>query len=234
MAFVDKPRAVQVRYWSRRLNRRIRPYVLRYSWLKIKLKERKNTKVLDSALSVMERVARKNDDQLFPASALFLNLALYFLIINKDIQMLKIDAIAHPDDWRRSICLRVMALTIHEWDVGKVTGKKLSEAMDSVELPLGVREEVRASLRLVNKSQQSARKALKGLRNSVIAHRDANALEQYRMINNLPAREILQAGATFYEASNRFHAVLPKLIEYGGSRENLFKQMLSKDLVQRS
>lgn len=227
---LDRKKEVQKRYYRRLIFVTLNPYArsiaLKIARIKIRRAERPRTQALEGALVEVVKSLEKTNKDRFPASFVFLNLALYFLIASRDIQTVKLDALTHPDEWRRGLCLRVIALTIHEWDVGKVAGQDLYKALNMIDCPADIRDEINSSLKLVRKSQKSAEKSLKSLRNSVIAHRDADALYQYRTIKNIPADEIFEAAMKFYEASDRFHAVLPKLIIIGSSMPNLIKQFL--------
>lgn len=227
---LQRDQEVQKRYWRRRIFVCLSPYArsiaLKVSRYRILLSDRKRKKALEGAFSEVVKTIKKTDKDIYPSSYVFLNLALYFLIANRDIQSVKIDALTHPDEWHRSLDLRIIALTIHEWNVAKVSGRKLYEAMNVIDCSDELRSEVNESLKLVRKAQKSAEKVLKELRNSVIAHRDEDAFYQYQTIKDLPSEKILAAATTFYEASQKFYVVLPKLIVAGSSRRNLIKQIV--------
>ena len=157
---------------------------------------------------------------------MFINIALYFLLAEKDISAVKLDALTHPDWWTRGVALRTILLTVHEWDMGKVTGKRLQQAMEEVAIPDALQYEVVASLRELRKTQRRAKKMLGHARNSAFAHRDADALIQYRAIRDLEAKAILEIAAEFYDAADRFVAVFPRLIVVGGSLPSLIRQYL--------
>jgi len=89
-------------------------------WLPVK--ERKKNKALRNALDTVVEVASKNSGRGFDASSTILNIGLFLLLAERDIQSVKIDALTHPDEWHRKLCARVILLTIHEWDFDKVTG----------------------------------------------------------------------------------------------------------------
>jgi hypothetical protein len=65
--------------------------VLMRWWLP--LKERKRSEALKSAFNATRNEAIKSKERGFAASAVIFNIALYFLIAERDIQCLKIDAL---------------------------------------------------------------------------------------------------------------------------------------------
>ncbi|WP_445371255.1 hypothetical protein ACH518_19210 [Methylomonas sp. HW2-6] len=168
------------------------------------------------------------------ASATLLNIALYFLIANRDIQAVKIDALTHPDAWKRSLCARVILLTIHELDMDKVAGIKLREALTDS----GVSEESKRlatqALRSVRAVQQKAQKQFAFHRNATIAHRDPDALLQYRAITELDVMVTLQIASEFFEGSQLFISALPDLMLSVGSMPGILRQFAAQAKRKKS
>jgi hypothetical protein len=188
------------------------------------LKERKRSDALRSAFNVIRDEAIKSKERGFAASAVILNIALYFLIAERDIQCLKIDALTHPDEWKRKLCARVILLTIYEWDMDKVSGSSLRGALDSIRASDHARTEAVEALRLVRVIQNKARKEFGSLRNSTIAHRDADAIAQYDAINNMKTEDVFRIAGEFYKGAERFIALMPELISESGSSVALLRQ----------
>lgn len=193
--------------------------------------ERKKKVAMKAAFEEVKNQAINLEHSNYHASKVFMNIGLYFLIAERDIQSVKIDALTHADLWKRNLSLRIILLTIYEWDMDKVTGKKLCEAMNAVKLPERLRNEVTESLRELRKAQSAAKKKLFEVRNYTIAHRDPDALLQYRLIRNLNSSEVLSVAVKFYSASHRFIKVLPEIVLEGGSLQALFRQTLEKSLA---
>jgi len=164
----------------------------------------------------------------FEANFIVLNLGLFFLIAERDIQAVKIDALTHPDPWHRSLSARVMLLTIHELDLDKVAGGKLRHAFDEAQVPAALRSEVSEALRLVRKSQERAQKRFAYLRNSTIAHRDPDALRQHTDITDIDGLEVTRVAAEFYEGTHKFMDVLPRLMTYLGTMPALASQFVKR------
>jgi hypothetical protein len=188
------------------------------------LKEQKRSNALKNAFNVIRDEAIKSEERGFTASAIIFNIALYFLIAERDIQCLKLDALTHPDEWKRKLCARVILLTIYEWDMDKVSGSSLRDALDSIGASERARKEAVEALRLVRIVQKKARKEFGVLRNSTIAHRDADALAQYHAINDLKTEDVFRIAAEFYKGAERFIALMPELILESGSTTALIRQ----------
>ncbi|MEO1246556.1 MAG: hypothetical protein AAFX56_12835 [Pseudomonadota bacterium] len=154
-----------------------------------------------------------------------MNIALFTLIAERDISAVKLDALTHPDKWKRSVALRTILLTIYEWDMDKVAGKMLRKAMEIAKIGAPLKEEVTASLRNLRKTQHRARKAMHKIRNSTIAHRDPDALMQYRVIRDIDSTAVLELVTEFYESARSFIAVVPRLIASGSNLPSLVRQM---------
>ena len=191
---------------------------------RLQLSERKRRAVLISALETCAREAAKAKRLNFHASATVLNLGLFFLIAERDVQAVKIDALTHPDAWQRSLCARVILLTIHELDMDKVAGNQLRQAMSDTNVPELLRKEVESSLRRVRKAQEKAQRQFSALRNSTIAHRDADAVYQHRAITKLDSLEVIRIAAEFYDGTHGFIAVLPDLLKHVGAIPGLLSQ----------
>lgn len=179
---------------------------------------------LEGCAKAAER-ARRNK---FQASEAVLNLALYFLIAERDIQLVKVDALTHPDAWRRSLSSRVILLTLHELELDKAGGKRLRQALEDASVPESLRQEVAEALRMVRSAQQKAQKLFATLRNSTIAHRDSDAITQYRQITELDGLLVLKASADFYTGVEAFMKVMPRLLMHVGGMQGLFSQLIAQ------
>lgn len=189
------------------------------------LRERHRIRVLESALDSVERQARKLEFSNYAASRVFMNVALYILIAERDISAVKTDALTHPDRWSRSVALRTILITIYEWDMDRISGQRLRRAMEIVDTPDHVRAEVVSSLRDLRKVQRRARTALQEVRNAAIGHRDPDALLQYRVIREIETPAVLELMASFYESADRFIRIVPQLVASGSTISALVKQL---------
>lgn len=191
-------------------------------------KERKRKKAIDGALSEIARQRGKSQQHGFESSAVLFNIALFFLIAERDIQAVKVDALTHPDPWKRSLCTRIILLTIHELDMDKVAGNKLRDALADTGVSNEAKRQATQALRAIRNAQQKARKQFSFLRNATIAHRDSDVLLQYRAISGLDEVAVLKIASEFYEGAHMFLALLPDLMLRVGTLPGLLKQMKSR------
>jgi len=225
----DQPQDVINRWFSIKAIRITRPYIEEvsrlYLRLKLQISERKRKKALEKTFDTIVREAQKAAKREFHSTSEIFNIALYFLLAEKDIQALKIDALTHPNKWKRNLNLRVMLLVMHEWDMSKVApANKMNAIYKNANISEELRREMSLALRAMNKAQTKAKKLLSKIRHSTIAHRDADALLQYRTIIGLDTAEALKILATFYESIGLFNKALPKLLLASSHPRALIKQ----------
>ena len=202
-----------VRRWiGRKLRPRIESWALASARKRIVRRERGKQKALVEAFDTTVHYATRSEQGGFaPASVLF-NIGLYLLIAERDIQAVKLDALTHPDEWTRKLHARVMLLTIYEWDADKVSGRSLKDALDALDPPEALRRECVDVLRRLRMVQRKARAQFAIVRNSAIAHRDADALFQYRAIRDLRTDAVIEIAAEFYDGVRDFIGVLTELL----------------------
>jgi len=143
----------------------------------------------------------------------------------RDIQIVKMDALSHPNDSVRKLSLRIIALTVSEFDMTKVTGKEFNDSLGDINCPQALKDEVSESLRAVRKAQKKAQKRLKELRINVIAHRDQDSLKQYELIEKIDDQLVLNAGLEFSEAGSAFFKALTRCVEISSNTASLVKQI---------
>ncbi|MGE3890336.1 MAG: hypothetical protein AB7F79_01865 [Steroidobacteraceae bacterium] len=125
-------------------------FVMRYV---LPLREWKRRNALKDALETAALQTEKSMICGFEASTVIMNAALFFLIAERDIQAVKIDALTHSDQWHRSLCARLILLTIHGRDMDKVTGQKLRQALDTIKATDSLKATVTETLRTIRKIQ---------------------------------------------------------------------------------
>lgn len=190
--------------------------------------ERKRAKAIDHALKACAREALRARHEKLEASEAVFNLALYFLIAERDIQLVNVDALTHPDAWHRSLYARIILLTIHELEFDKAGGNRLRQALEDASVVLELRQEVAAALRAVRSAQKRAQKQFAALRHSTIAHRDADAIAQYRNISELDSLAIVRTAAEFYSGTQAFMDVMPRLLTAVGGMNGLISQLIAQ------
>lgn len=226
---LDQPQPIINRWFAIKTIRISRFYIesafRRILRIKLFFQERKRSKALKATFETTIREFQKLNSSKFEELKIFYNLSLFFLIAERDIQAVKIDALTHPDQWKRNLSLRVMLLIIHEWDMAKAApANKLNEAYEIAGISQEIRDEMTKSFRKINKAHLKAKQLLTNTRNATIAHRDSDAMLQYQIISNLDAMEIMKVAVSFYEGTDLFIQTLPKLMLEAGSIQSLMKQ----------
>src|ERR1700759_4775427 len=137
----DAPKPVRERWAPRK--RRKWAYAVSRAYMRWKLPrtERKRRKALEGAFESTRYWATRNEHGKMTSVSTLMNIGLYLLIADRDIQAIKIDALTHPDEWTRKLCARVILLTIYEWDADEVSGRALQEALDLMQTPDDLRKE---------------------------------------------------------------------------------------------
>lgn len=221
------PRVIEryIRLRMRKSGQRFARYVMRRV---LPFKEREKDAAIANTLAEFAKQTAKSRRLGFQSSATLLNLGLFFLIAERDIQAVKVDALTHPDPWRRALSARIILLTIHELDLDKAAGGKLRAALENAGVPEDARRQATHALRLVRAAQQRAQKEFAFLRNATIAHRDADALLQYRSITQINELEVIRAASEFYDATHLFLQVLPKLLLQASTLPGLLNQLKTR------
>jgi hypothetical protein len=191
--------------------------------------ERKRKKALEAAFETAKYYAIKNEHGMFPAVTLLFNVGLYLLLASRDIQALKIDALTHPDEWTRKLHARIILLTIYEWDADKVTGRGLRAALDAIQASDAVKAQTVDALRTLRLVQRKIAREYGFIRNAAIAHRDPNALVQYRAIRDLDVDKVFAMTIEFFQAVERFMPVLTSLMLESGTWPALLRQWRQND-----
>lgn len=219
---IDRYVRMAVRSW---MSRKAKALARRLSRPRLQWSERRRKRALVSALQTLALEAARARRLGFEASMVILNLGLFFLIAERDIQAVKIDALTHPDSWTRSLAARVMLLTLHELDIDKVAGSKLRQALDDGATPEDLRREVTEAMRTIRKAQSRAQRQFAYLRNSTIAHREPDAIRQYRDIVDIDGFEVTKVVVEFYAGTSRFIEMIPKLLIHLSTLQGMIDQL---------
>lgn len=193
------------------------------------LRERKRRAALKAALEEVATQAENSKARGFEASTVVLNVALFLLIAERDIQAAKIDALTHPDPWHRALSARLILLSVHGRDIDKVAGQSLREALQTMKASEDMKAATADALRAIRKVQKKAEREFAFLRNATIAHRDPDGLTQYKAITELDEMEVLKIAAEFYTAADAFISLLPKIILQSSGLPSVLAQFSKRE-----
>ena len=193
------------------------------------IRERKRRAALKAALEEVATQTANSRARGFEASTVVLNLALFLLIAERDIQAAKIDALTHPDQWHRSLSARLILLTVHGRDLDKVAGQSLRQALETMKAPDDMKAAATDALRAIRKVQKRAESEFEFLRNATIAHRDPDGIAQYKAITELDEIEVLELAAEFYTAADAFISLLPQIVLQSSTLPSLLAQYSKRE-----
>jgi hypothetical protein len=220
--FLEAPQEVKKRYFQIKYAKYFMAAMRLYMRAKLTISENRKNKVLSQTLDTYRHELTRANYMENECVQVLMNIGLYYLIAEKDIQTVKIDALTHHNRWKRQLSLRIILLTIYEWDMGKASSKNLKELLVRSNVDESLQKELFGALRLLRKSQEKAEKLLRDDRNSIIAHRDGDALLQLKMIDNLRQDKVMGAAVDFYDSSKVYMDVFPRVLAQAGSLEGLF------------
>jgi len=226
--FAAAPLNVRQRYFRIRYAKYFMALSRLYSRITLTFKERKKQKILASTIDEYHKLAVQQKVKGNECTQTLVNMALYFLIAEADIQAVKIDALAHHDPWKRKLSQRIILLTIYEWNMSKASNKNLKSLLTQANVSEELQSKLFAALRILRKAQEKAAKILHVERNAIIAHRDPDALLQISTINSLRSNLVFDVAAEFYEAADGFIRIFPVVLQQAGSIQGLFSYMLNK------
>ncbi len=193
------------------------------------IKERKRRVALRAALEEVAIQTANSRARDFEASTVILNIALFLLIAERDIQAVKIDALTHPDQWHRSLSARVILLTVHGRDLDKVAGQNLRQALQVIKASEATKVAVTDALRAIRRVQKKAESEFEFLRNATIAHRDPDGIAQYKAITELDEMKVLNLAAEFYVAADEFISLLPNIVQQSSRLPRLLAQFSKRE-----
>lgn len=153
---------------------------------------------------------------------------LYLLTVNRDISSIKVDLLTSNDWWLRKLLARNVALMIYELDMQKVTGAKFRAAIDFFSPPKKLKLDLESALLKLATVHAAIKLKLSDIRNYTIAHRDADALKQYRLIRNIDELEVARLAGDFFAAANPVVPLLAELVRESGGMHHLLNQYVGK------
>jgi hypothetical protein len=221
---LEQPQPVINRWMRRKMMLIAHQLARRLSRWKLPRSERERNVAFASLFETVKHYAIKNEHGKFQGTKMLFNIGLYLLIAHRDIQASKIDALTHPDEWTRKLHARIILLTIYEWDADKVTGRALKDAMALMHISDELQREAIGALRLLRTVQRKANRQFSVVRNKAIAHRDPDALAQYRAIRDLKEKEVMQIAVEFFEAVNVFINVHTRLLIESNTLQSYISQ----------
>jgi hypothetical protein len=216
--------AAQRRWWEwkfRRISRESGRAIARHY---IRWKERKRAKVLAETFETIKTLTVKSEHGKFQSMHVLNKMALYLLIAARDVQVAKLDALTHPDEWTRRLHARVILITVYEWDMDGVTGRTLVQAMTTMKIPDDLQKSLTVALRRLRKIRERVTGEFSFVRNAAIGHRDPDVLAQYRAIRDFDTEKMYDLIAEFFAAVGEFMAAHGQVYNASSSMTSFLAQ----------
>jgi len=231
---LDQPQHIIQRWFAIKTIRVFRPFIEGIFLLKLRVtltyQERKRKQAINEALKIVLKEYKKIQNTDYSASKDVFNIALFYLLAERDLQAIKIDAFSHPNKWKRNLSLRIMLLIIHERDISKVaSGETMKNIYENTPVSNKTKDSTVSAIRQLNKAHKKTQKILVDMRNNTIAHREPNAMLQNDLIEKLDIHNIKATIIEYFEASNNFFNILPTLLIESGTLSSLVLQLFNKN-----
>lgn len=226
--FISSDPEVMRRWWRIWAIRNRNALGRRLSRRRILRETKANTEVLVSAYESMLYAYRSAEKLNLQHSMAVHRVSLYLLTVNRDIASIKVDLLTSHDWWLRKLLARNVALMIYEVDMQKVTGAKFRSAIDFFSPPKMLKKDLEGALTNLASVHAGAKSKLADIRNYTIAHRDADAMKQYRLIRNIDEIAVTKIAAEFFAAVNPVVPLLAELVKESGGMHHLLNQYVGK------
>lgn len=189
---------------------------------------RENRKALIEAYDAILDTYRKAERLNLTHTMAVYRVALFILTVDRDIASIKVDLLTSHDWWLRKLLARNVALMIYELDMSKVTGAKFRAAVNFFSPPKKLRLDLDEALTNLSMVHGCLKERLSDIRNFTIAHRDADAMKQYRLIRNMDEVEIVKIAAEFFTAANPIVELLSELALESSGMHHVLNQYAGK------
>jgi hypothetical protein len=227
--FFEKDKKIQERWFRMKFHSKfgmkLKNFMLRKLHRKLNREFLHKDKYIEQAIASTVTQYKQIDESNYPATKQFFNIGLYFLLAERDIQAVKADAFANPNKTKRNIALRTLLLTVYEWDMGKVTGRRMQFIYEATGLTEKSKLDVVNGLKQLRKARKEIENQFSETRHNAIAHRGPDAMRQFEIISDLEVMKFAPALTTFYIASDMLLKAMVNAMLEMGSMESLFHQL---------
>lgn len=141
------------------------------------------------------------------------NSSIYISIFDMDVSILTEKFILSKRDYEKKLFARILALTIIEFldDINPLIGRDLSKQLRDLKqekFVIPVREISKKFAKYKNENEQY----LRIVRNNTIAHKNTDALELHKFINEIESEEIYNLAIELKKLSTEFNKLSTKII----------------------
>ncbi len=187
-----------------------------------------NTEALVAAYESLLYAYREAEKMNLQHNMAVYRVGLYLLTVSRDIASIKVDLLTSHDWWLRKLLARNVALMIYEVDMHKVTGTKFRAAIDFFSPSKKFKMDLEDALSNLASVHADVKSKLADIRNYTIAHRDADAMKQHRLIRNINEVEVIRIAGEFFSAANPIVPLLVELIRESSGMHHPLNQYVGK------
>jgi len=176
---------------------------------------REINKTLETVLSLIKRCKTEG----YTDTLVVANASLYLIMAELDIANVKVDALTHPDTWKRKLCVRFLILTVFEWKIHHVFGREFRQSLERLDCNPDTVRRLTETLREFRKIHDSIQHKYKYYRDKTIAHREANATEAYKKLKSIDEKEFFELVGDLYSCIGEILQCLSQILAHHGNRE---------------
>ena len=183
---------------------------------------------LEGLLKTLSENRKKMESVQMVKGVLIFNAAQFACLAQYDVSALAHDALLAKNEWRRKLYCRLLALTLIESveDLSEMLGWKFRQNVSAVYNDPLIDNRAKAITRDMANFIKRHNKALREIRLMVSAHREHDATQQIRVIQNLDCAAILEIAAEFVKLNK---AVLALLYELMMNASSIFVRLKMMD-----
>jgi len=159
--------------------------------------------------------------------------SLFLLTANRDLCVITEDVLTSGNWWLRKLLARNVALLMYELDMSKVTGKEFRMALNYFSPPRQFIEHLESNLSALRAIHAQIRSEFEEIRQNTIAHRDADAMRQYRLIRNIDEIAVVKRCADFFAVAEPLVGQLIELTKTSGDMRHILNQYIGKKLFKK-
>lgn len=214
---------------ERWMRRKLDPYASHVARLYMRpilhLRERKRIREIEKSIESILRLATRCEKEGYADTLSIANRALYLLMAELDIAFIKADALTHPKEWKRKLYIRLIVLTVFEWQINHVFGREFRASLERLGCDKSVTERLTQALSEFRNSHKKFRYRYKSYRVETIAHRTPNAISTYREIKQLSEKEVINSTVELYPSIERVLSCITDILTKYGNVEPMRKIM---------
>jgi len=158
---------------------------------------------------------------------------LFLLTANRDLCVITEDILTSGNWWLRKLLARNVALLMYELDMSKVTGKEFRMALNYFAPPRQFSQRVESNLAALRAIHTQLRSEFEEIRQNTIAHRDADAIRQYRLIRNIDELTIVKRCSDFFSVAEPLVEQLVELTKTTGDMRHIVNQHIGRKLFKK-